>query len=245
MEGMNNQSGNNAELRRRAEEIARTSENNKALSPEEMQRLVHELQIHQIELEMQNEELHRAHLELEASRAAYFDLYEMAPLGYCTINDNGIVQQANLTLALLLGVPRGALIGRPITPFLKPEDQDAYYLFCKSLFETDIPQTCESRMVKKDGTQFWAQLEGVLVQVPEKEKKGRVMISNINARKEAKNALCREKHQLEIMNSHMVGRELRMIELKAEVNALRQQLGLPKKYGGSTSETTGKLVDGL
>ena len=83
-----------ADLRRRAEEIARENaarspENLEALSPEETRRTLHELRVHQIELEMQNEELRRAQVELDAARARYFDLYDLAPVGYCTLSDRG------------------------------------------------------------------------------------------------------------------------------------------------------------
>lgn len=99
-------------LRRQAEEIARgnagqSPENIATLSPEETRRMLHELRVHQIELEMQNEELCRAQVELSAAKARYFDLYDLAPVGYCTISEQGLILQANLTAATLLGVARG------------------------------------------------------------------------------------------------------------------------------------------
>src|ERR1039458_767612 len=101
--------GDAAELRRRAEEIDRgeavqVPDNLQGLSPEETRRMLHELRVHQIELEMQNEELRRAQAELDAERAAYFDLYDLAPVGYCTVSEPGLILQANLTAAGLLGV---------------------------------------------------------------------------------------------------------------------------------------------
>ena len=76
--------------------------------------LQHELGVQQIELELQSEELRRTRDELEASREKYFDLYDLAPVGYAVLNDKGLVQEANLTLANRLGVTRTALIGRPL-----------------------------------------------------------------------------------------------------------------------------------
>ena len=98
-----------AQLRRQAEKIirgkvARMSENLKALSPEEIRKTIHELHVHQIELEMQNEELRRAQAELDAARSRYFDLYDLAPVGYCTISEKGLILEANLTAATMLGV---------------------------------------------------------------------------------------------------------------------------------------------
>jgi PAS domain S-box-containing protein len=131
--------------------------------------LIHELRVHQIELEMQNEELRRAHEELEAARGRYFDLYELAPVGYVTTSESGLIQEANLTAAALLGETRGALVKQPFARFIHEEDQDTYYLHRKLLFETQSTprqgsaqassgRACELRMLKQDGTVLWVSL---------------------------------------------------------------------------------------
>ncbi len=102
------------DLRRRAEDAAREvaigmPENLDALSPEDARKVLHELRVHQIELEMQNEELRRAQGELEASRARYFDLYDLAPVGYLSVSERGLIVEANLTFATMLGVEEEAL----------------------------------------------------------------------------------------------------------------------------------------
>ena len=150
-------------LRQRAEaafreRAAQSPEPLGAMSPEATQQTLHELRVHQIELEMQNEELRRAHVELDASRAGYFDLYHLAPVGYCTLSEQGLILQANLTAATQLGVARGPLAGQPLSRFIHKEDGDNYHLLRKKLIETGEPQSCELRMVKHDGTQFWAHL---------------------------------------------------------------------------------------
>jgi PAS domain S-box-containing protein len=127
-------------------------------------RLLYDLQVHQIELEMQNEELRRAETDLEASRARYFDLYDLAPVGYLTINEGGLIVEANLTASRLLGVARGALVKQPMTRFLVPEDQDSYYLYRKRLFATGAPQVLDLRVRRQDGTQFWARFEATTAQ---------------------------------------------------------------------------------
>jgi PAS domain S-box-containing protein len=150
-------------MRRQAEEKARekaalSPENLEALSSEEIRRMLHELRIHQIELEMQNEELLRSQAELEASRARFFNFYDMAPVGYFTISEKGLILEANLTAANFLDVDRGALVNQPFSRFIYMEDQDFFYLHLKQLLKTGKPQTCELRMMKTDGALFWAHL---------------------------------------------------------------------------------------
>jgi len=111
--------------------------------------------VHQIELEMQNEELRRAQVELEASRARYFDLYDLAPVGYFTLSQQGLILEANIAAANLLGVARGALVKAPLSRFVAREDQDVYYRHRKQLFETGAPQVCELRLVRQADTPFW------------------------------------------------------------------------------------------
>jgi len=147
-------------LRRMAEEAIqrnpRTAHKaHAALANEDMVRLIHELSVHKIELEMQNDELRRAETEREASLARYTDLYDSAPVGYCTLVD-GVIGEANLAAANLLGVARDALLGRQITEFIRREDQDIYQLCQDRFVETDATQDCELRMVRKDATVFWA-----------------------------------------------------------------------------------------
>ncbi len=130
-----------AELRRQAEAMARENaaqspEQIEAMLPEATRQLLHELQVYQIELEIQNEELRRAQAELDAARAKYFDLYDLAPVGYCTLSEKGLILEANLTAAELMGVARSALVKQPLARFILSEDQDIYYRHRKQLFES-------------------------------------------------------------------------------------------------------------
>ncbi len=150
-------------LRWRAEEIAQeqggpSPKDLVLMSREEALTLVHELRVHQIELKMQNEELSRAQAELTATKERYFDLYNLAPVGYFTVSHEGRILETNLTGVLLLGIPRAALVKQPITKFIFKEDQDVYYLHRRELLATGKAHTCELRMVKADGTTFWARL---------------------------------------------------------------------------------------
>ncbi len=181
-------SGKAADLRRRAEEIARekaaqSPEDLEVLSPEETRQTLHDLRVHQIELMMQNEELRRAQAELDAARARYFDLYDLAPVGYVTLSEQGLILEANLTAATLLGVARSDLVKRPITRFILREDHDIYYLHRKQLFATGAPQVCELRLRRVDDSHFWARIDATSAQ----EVKGlpvcRLVMTDITGRK--------------------------------------------------------------
>ncbi len=184
-----------ADLRKQAEaRLALSPEPLAATSPAETQRLLHELQVHQIELEMQNDELRKAQAEIEAGRARYFDLYDLAPVGYVTVGEKGLVLEANLTAASLLGVNRDALVRQPLTRFMLKEDQDLYYLLRKRLTDGSGGQapslpTCELRMVKPDGSFFWAQLAATATEGPDGAPACRVVLSDSTERKRAEAAL--------------------------------------------------------
>ncbi len=181
-------------LREKAEAIFRATSKEAPITPDEMsadevRRLLHELRVHQIELEMQNTELRLTRDELEAQRTRYFDLYDLAPVGYCTVNEAGLLLEANLAAINLLGLPRDALIGQIITRFILDEDQDSYYLFRKQLFAGAQPQSCELRMVKKDGSVFWAHLAATLAGGTSGAPVSRIVLSDISERKRAEEAL--------------------------------------------------------
>ncbi|PTN31326.1 PAS domain-containing hybrid sensor histidine kinase/response regulator [Desulfonatronum sp. SC1] len=180
-----------AVLRKRAEKQAGGMEpvSLPAHSPEAIQQMFHELRVHQIELEMQNVELRRVQAELDAGRARYFDLYDLAPVGYVTVSEKGLILEANLTAVTLLGVNRAALVMQPISRFIFNEDQDIYYLHRKKLFESGEARTCELRLVKADGSVFWAHLTATAAQAAGGAPVSRVAISDITERKRTEEAL--------------------------------------------------------
>jgi PAS domain S-box-containing protein len=199
------------ELRRQAEGaiIRQESLLTETLSPEETHRILHELRVHQIELEMQNEELRRAQAELDASRARYFDLYDLAPVGYCTVSEKGIILKANLTAANMLGMARSELVERPITRLIHKEDEDIFYLLHKRLMETSQPQECGLRMIKKDSTAIWVWMGAILVENADGIPVSYLAISDITARKQAEkardNANRKVKHEKDILQAVMNG----------------------------------------
>jgi diguanylate cyclase (GGDEF)-like protein/PAS domain S-box-containing protein len=179
-----------ATLRQRAEEMLQWQpEELREMSPEDIQDLIHELQVHQIELEVQNEELRRTQRELELSRDRYLDLYDFAPVGYFTLSQKGLILQANLTSAALLGVGRRALLKVPFSHFILPDDQDVYYFHRQEVLDTRTRQSCDLRLVKQDGTPFYARLESTVAQDVDGNDQFRVTITDITARKRAEEAL--------------------------------------------------------
>jgi len=189
-------------LRRQAEKIAQASaaqslEALKAMTPEAILKILHELHVHQIELEMQNQEQQRTHVELDAARERYFDLYDLAPIGYCTLNEQSLIVEVNLTAATLLGVARWILLKKPLFSFIYKDDQDIFYLHRKQLFQTGEPQTCELRMIKPDGTQFWVHLTETFAQNDNGEPLCRVVLSDISDRKKVEAELEQHRYHLE------------------------------------------------
>ena len=123
---------------------------------------MHELNVHKIELEIQNEELRQSQLDLDESREKYIELYDFAPVGYLTLNEKGVITMANLTAANLLGFSKAELVNSPLTKFIYKEDQDVFYLNRKKLLEAEKKQQFEIRFNDKDKTYFWAHIDAML-----------------------------------------------------------------------------------
>jgi len=121
--------------------------------------LMHELQVHQIELEMQNDELRRAQVIIEESRDRYVDLYEFAPVGYLTLSREGMIAEVNLTGASLLGVERKKLINRRFAGFVSVESRDHWDQHFLSVLQHDERQSCELELQHGDGSGFHARLD--------------------------------------------------------------------------------------
>ncbi len=164
-----------------------------SLTVDTINQLLHELQVHQIELEMQNEELRESQIALEIIRTRYFDLYDLAPIGYLTLNEHGLIQQANLTVASLLGTARSSLIKQPLSKLILKADQDVYYLNHKKLIESGELQSFDLRIVKNDHTSFWANLVITLANSNTSDNDNalelRVVLSDITVRKQAEQDL--------------------------------------------------------
>jgi PAS domain S-box-containing protein len=124
------------------------------------QRLLHELQVHQIELEMQNAELVESRDEMERLLDKYTDLYDFAPIGYFSLTRHGRIQEVNLTGAALLGAERSHLISRPLSRFVDLSSRPLFLEFLKTIFTSSGKKVCEVKLIKSEGSAFWANLHG-------------------------------------------------------------------------------------
>ncbi|HNP80356.1 MAG TPA: PAS domain S-box protein [Nitrospira sp.] len=151
-------------LRRQAEELLRASKRDvESMSFKDVQQLVQELQVHQIELEMQNEELRRVQVELETARDRYVDLYDWSPAGHLTLDPQGKIVEANLRAGSLLGMHRNKLIGRPLASFLEATEQDRFHRHCREVMKTGLRQTCELQLRQHKGAFTCVNLESLAV----------------------------------------------------------------------------------
>ncbi len=186
-------------LRRQAEKLLRTTKRDVAAMPgKDVQQLVHELQVHQIELEMQNEELRRAQVELEAAHDRYVDLYDFSPAGHLTLDRHGKIVKANLRAGTLLGVNRKELIRQPLARFIAAEDAGTFHRHCREVLERGTRLTCEVPLRKEAGASRWVYLESLAVH----DESGRIThwrtaLLDVSDRKLAEQELEAQRAQLE------------------------------------------------
>jgi PAS domain S-box-containing protein len=185
-------------LRTRAENLLRENTlNTEAHASVNTNTLMHELQLSQIELEMQNEELRTAYSALEESHSRYVDLFDFAPLGYFQLSRESVIDDVNLAGAQLLGLERRYLINRKFYRFISADCRDEFYNYCHTIFKTAKQQTCELKLIKKDNTQLFVELTGIVVlHTTENYGQLRIAISDITLRRKAE--MRARQHELEL-----------------------------------------------
>lgn len=168
------------------------------MSQEDVQKLVHELDTYQIELELQNSDLLESQVQLENSRQKYSDLYDFAPVGYLTVSDKGLIIECNLTAASMFGKDRLKLRRQPMSAFISPSDQDIYYHHRRKLLESGGQQRCELRLVNKECAPLTVQLEcSVVPSVDGGSGEFRICMTDISNLKEMEEGLRRGKEEWE------------------------------------------------
>ena len=188
------------ELRRRA--LARLKSRTPGLekiSPEEARNLLQELQIHQVELEMQNDQLRQTQAELEAALTRYTDLYDFAPLAYLTLDERGWVLEANLTAARLLGVGRSRLLQQPLAPFIRPEDIKQFRAYLLAVVQGQAAPPLELNLLREGGAKVTVLLDSLLVPDAAGHPQVRTSLIDITARRRAEESRKNQMHFTETL----------------------------------------------
>ncbi len=219
-------------LRRRAEALAQNhlseeSLSDKTLSPAQAQKTLHELRVHQIELEMQNEELRQAQTSLALERERYFHLYDLAPVGYVSLSEQGLILQANLTAVNLLGSSREQLAKQRFTQFIATQHQDSFYLHRKQLLASRQTQSLDLQMVAGQGQPFWARLISSIVQKDEGDEI-RMVLSDISEHKRDELALEHSERALRISQKQM-----EIVQSLSATGSWKYDLGTDEIWGSA------------
>ena len=208
-----------SELRSAAErrwEAARSA-SVEALSEVDVRVLLHELQVHQIELEMQNEELQRTQVEAQAAREKYSDLFDFAPIGYFLLDPQGRMRELNLAAAALLGSDRAALAQKPLAPFVALADRAAFAAFCQRVLQTEAKQTCEVQFLGAQET-LSVLLEGTAAPDPQAAVTFcRVAAIDVTERKQAE-------EQLRALNGQLEQNTVELTQRAAQLRTLATTL---------------------
>ena len=188
-----------ADLRRRAEARLSTQQAAAAAPRTEAdtKRLFHELQVHQVELEMQNAELGRAQAEAEASAEKFSDLYDSAPVGYFTFAEQGRILGVNLTGAAFLEVERRRVLNRHFQLWVAPQCRPVFEAFLKRTFHRGMKQTCEVELLRNASTNVPVQIEGSRVPPRSGEAQCRAVVMDLTERKRAEEEVRRLNAELE------------------------------------------------
>lgn len=204
---------------RQAKQLLYSSELSDNMPVSEMQTMLHKLHIHQLELEMQNDELRRIQRELDAARAHYIDLYDLVPVGYCTLNTAGVILQLNLTACQMLGMTREQLVQQVFSLFINQEDRDIFYLLNRRLGAIGEVHKCELRMLKQAGMQCWVSLVVTTVSGANGAVELRIVLVDISERKKIHDQLHVSNVELNHANMTLEASNAQLIKSSAQLTA--------------------------
>ncbi len=186
---MDNKKIQNDELRKKAKKLLK-SRNNHISQHKDVDEVIHELEVHQIELELQNEELREAQIKLDDSKLEYFDLYNLAPVGYYTLDTNGIILKVNLRGAAFLGVERANLHKTAFIQYIDPNCRNKFHNIVKKVMKTGTKQTIELKLHQKDsGEKWWGNCSIGPINQNDKLVGLNVVVQDITKRKKAEETL--------------------------------------------------------
>jgi PAS domain S-box-containing protein len=179
--------------------LSEESRSDRFLSPEESKKVLQELRVHQIELEMQNETLRQAQDELEDSRDRYVDLYDFAPVGYLSITAHGMIKEINLAATRMLSMERKALLQRPFTSLVIAEDESRWLTLFLTMMEQNGKDSVEVTLQRGDGSVFPAQLDCATQKVGAGDTALRIALTDITGRKQIEATNFRNQQHLKAM----------------------------------------------
>ena len=215
----------NTSLRKRAETHLKKSPAETSELPDcDAQKLVHELQVHQAELEIQNEELRSAQQEVIKARDRYRELYQSVPVGCLTLNAHRKILDANAAAVALLGIPLDVLAGQRVDKFVAPEDADVYYLHLRKAIETGHRQRHDIRFRRGDGFLFWADTETVPSLSPKVAATSLITLSDITARKQAEESSWQIAAELQATNKALEDSRRAALNLMEDAVETRKQI---------------------
>jgi len=178
----------------------------KAIKPgaqklDDIQRLVYLLQVHQVELEHQNEELRIAHEELEVSRNKYVNLFDFSPTPYFTLDTEGIIKESNLSASKMFKIDRNKLIGKRFDIYIPMDERGVFQSFIKTVFNSATKQSCELNIINKDKRQFHVLLEGLEFEdTLESEKKCQLALLDLTGYKRVEESLKKTNEELQVLH---------------------------------------------
>ena len=215
------------ELRQKAEVELKTRKSTGIIPEADSLKLMHELQVHQIELEMQNEELTRAREHAEAAMEKYTDLYDFAPSGYLTLSEDGNITHLNFLAAKKLGNDRAYLKNTQFGLYVAPESLKLFNVFFEEIFRSKQNQTCELLLQTKLHKPIYVHIAAQVSQNPDS---CLVTMFDITERKAMELELQKSVDKYKTLNDYFIERELRMIDLKKEINELLIKSGCEREY---------------
>ncbi|MFW5706975.1 MAG: PAS domain S-box protein [Bacteroidota bacterium] len=188
-----------SKLRKEAESLLSSRFTSDELAEKSTEEIIHELKVHQIELELQNDELLQTQEKLLASQQKYFELFDMAPVAYLMVNSETRIEDANLTAAALFRTERSAIVNKRFDSFIHPDKQDAFYLFFKALLNTEKETALES-CLSIEGKELWVKIGCNVTKNPQGQGEGliRLTLIDITTEKLAQKELETVKERLEL-----------------------------------------------
>lgn len=217
-----------------------------------LHKLLHELQVHQVELKMQNDELRQTQLAMEESRDRYVDLYDFAPIGYITLSREGMISELNLTAADMLGIVRKQLVSRRFSQFVAKEYRECWDKYFINVLQHGQRQRCEVSLLRGDGSSFIAQMDSVNcselenTSLPETKSDRvsvvRIALSDISERMQSETALYNARGLTESILDTM---HEPLLVLDGAMKVVSASLSFYEHFGVTPEETVGRHISEL